>query len=73
MNIDELYKKAQSGDAQAQYDLGICYESGDGVSVDYTRAAALFVKAAEQGLADARFHLTRNYKKNSMGRWTYKG
>ena len=30
MNIDELKQRAAAGDAEAQYNLGIAYQFGDG-------------------------------------------
>ena len=42
-------KKAEQGDADAQFNLGYLYESGRGVSQDYNEAAKWYRKAAEQG------------------------
>ena len=42
---------ADQGDAVAQRDLAGIYFHGDGVAQDYTRAAALFKLAADQGEA----------------------
>jgi TPR repeat protein len=47
--LEELKKAAEKGDAEAQYNLGVAYERGDGVPQDYEEAAAWFHKAAEQG------------------------
>ena len=51
MTIEELTKKAKAGDAAAQVDLGWCYETGDGVTTDYKKAAELYEKAANRGFA----------------------
>lgn len=40
-----------------QYNLGLLYYYGDGVSRDYSKAALLWQKASDQGLADAQFNL----------------
>jgi TPR repeat protein len=40
-----------------QYNLGVRYETGDGVSKDLGKAAELFQKAADQGFADAQYDL----------------
>lgn len=42
-------KTAEQGDAKAQWCLGRCYESGDGVIQDKDEAVKWYRKAAEQG------------------------
>ena len=56
-NIDEIKKKAEQGDAQAQFILGVLYDSGEGVAQDHAEAAKWFRLAAEQGLAQAQLSL----------------
>jgi tetratricopeptide (TPR) repeat protein len=46
-------KAAERGHADAQFNLGLCYDSGQGVSQDYSEAVKWYRKAAEQGDADA--------------------
>jgi len=53
----ELEKVAIAGDAEAQFNLGVCYASGDGVTVDYAVAVKWFRKAADQGAASAQYNL----------------
>ena len=48
-----LAQRAESGDAQAQFELARAYEDGKGVSQDDARAAEWFRKSAEQGNAQA--------------------
>ena len=48
---------AEQGDANAQYNLGVMYIEGQGVSQDYKQAAKWFTRAAEQGDAVAQFNL----------------
>jgi uncharacterized repeat protein (TIGR01451 family) len=48
---------AQSGDADAQNSLGVCYYQGRGVAKDYTQAIEWFQKAATQGHAGAQCNL----------------
>ena len=48
-DIDQLKSQASGGDAQAQYELGVCYENGTGVAKDYSEAAEWYRKAAAQG------------------------
>jgi TPR repeat protein len=56
---------AESGNAQAQYRLGIMYQNGLGVTHDNVEALRWFRKSAEQGNADAQhnvgFHLSYGY------------
>jgi len=55
-----LYKKAAGqGNATAQYNLGTCYEDGNGVAKDNTQAADWYRKAADQGDADAKKAMER--------------
>ena len=46
--------ETESGYANAQYRLGLCYIHGTGVAVDAAQAVALICKAADAGVADAR-------------------
>jgi TPR repeat protein len=45
--------RAARGEAEALYNLGCCYDTGEGVPQSYERAAKLFQKAAAKGHADA--------------------
>ena len=45
------------GNAPAQYELGVCYQNGKGVSKDMTEAVKWYRKAAEQGHATAQCSL----------------
>jgi len=48
---------ADEGDADAQYNLGVMYNNGDGVSQDYAEAMKWHRKAADQGNGNAQFNL----------------
>jgi TPR repeat protein len=48
-NVQALRDQAKQGHAKAQFELGICYASGDGVDVNNVKAAQLYGQAAEQG------------------------
>jgi TPR repeat protein len=48
-----LSQKAETGDKQAQFELGIAYELGRGVTKSHEEAAKWWHKAAHQGLAQA--------------------
>ena len=50
-------KLAESGNATAQYNLGIMYDNGDGVIEDDKLAVKWYTKAAEQGHASAQYNL----------------
>ena len=47
------YDKAVKGNAEAQFNLAICYYEGTGVDKNYTEAYAWMLKAAQQGYARA--------------------
>jgi uncharacterized protein len=55
---------ANQGDAHAQAALGALYDKGEGVRQNRTKALAWFLKAADQGLADAQNNLGVIYYKN---------
>jgi len=59
--VETMNLAADQGQADAQFNLGGLYINGEGVSQDYTQAAAWYRKAAEQGDADAQFKLGRLY------------
>jgi uncharacterized protein len=48
---------AEQGNARAQFNLGIMYDKGQGVTQDDAKAMTWFRKAAEQGLAEAQYNL----------------
>ncbi len=58
---EELLAKAESGDADAQYILGNCYEDGDGVEADINQALKYWTMAGEQGHSDAQDALGSYY------------
>ena len=63
---DELRAKAEQGDVQAQYNLGIMYETGRGGPQDEAEAVRWYRLAAERGLADAQVNLGNSYS-NGLG------
>ena len=52
---------ADKGDANAQYNLGLMYDNGQGVAQDYKEAARLWGLAAAQGVAFAQYNLGLMY------------
>ncbi|MFA0164100.1 tetratricopeptide repeat protein, partial [Vibrio splendidus] len=57
------FQQAEQGDAHGQFNLGVIYEEGKGVSQDDTQAVSWYRKAAEQGYARAQTNLGRMFKK----------
>ena len=53
-NIDELKKRAEQGNADAQYQLGLCYEKGQGVKQSPKKAQEWYGKAAANGSSKAK-------------------
>ena len=58
---DALRVRAEQGDADAQYNLGVMYDQGRGVAQDDAEAMRWWRLAAEQGLADAQYNLGVSY------------
>lgn len=58
---EELLQKAESGDAKAQFNLGLCYDVGMGTSPNHDEAFKWFKKSAEQGNAFGQMNLGRCY------------
>ena len=52
-----LKRRADQGDAEAQYLLGGLYDIGQDVSKDYAQARQWWKKAASQGHAEAQYNL----------------
>ena len=53
----ELKKRADSGDADAQVNLGVLYANGQGVPIDYAQAIQWWDKGAAQGYPPAQINL----------------
>ena len=51
--LDTLRQKAEQGDADAQYNLGIMYIAGDGIKRDENEAKIWLEKSAAQGHVEA--------------------
>ena len=52
--MEELIKKAEDGDAEAQYQLGLAYYNGDGIKQNNNKAYYWFQKAIELGCVEAK-------------------
>ncbi len=59
--LDELRARAEQGDAQAQYNLGVMYATGRGVPQDDAEAVRWWRLAADQGDAEAQYNLGVRY------------
>lgn len=64
-DIAALEQKANQGEEDAQYELGMLYKNGFGVQKDYMKAIDWLTKAADQGDVDAPFQLARIYQSSS--------
>ena len=62
-SLREWKPLAEQGDADAQFNLGIKYDKGEGVIQDNKTAVKWFRRAAEQGDADAQRNLGVMYAK----------
>ena len=58
---EELLQKAESGDAKAQFNLGLCYDVGMGTLPNHDEAFKWYKKSAEQGNAFGEMNLGRCY------------
>ena len=59
--VKALQFAAEGGDAVAQCNLGLCLESGEGITSNAVAAVEMYRKSAEQGNAAACFNLARCY------------
>jgi len=57
----ETKRKAEAGDAEAQFNLGKMYHNGEGVVKDTTQAIEWLQKSAVQGNANAQYAIGNNY------------
>ncbi len=64
--IREWRPLAEQGNANAQFNLGLMYDNGQGVPQDYAKALQWWRKAAEQGDAGAQYNLGVMYG-NGLG------
>jgi TPR repeat protein len=59
--LTELQKKADAGDAEAQFTLGEMYYKDEGVPKDAVKAVEWYQKAAAQGHAEAQYNIGEMY------------
>lgn len=58
----QLIAKAEQGNANAQFQVGLKYQNGEGVEKDNTKAVDWYQKSAEQGNSDAQANLGAMYQ-----------
>lgn len=56
-NLQCVEQAVESGQAKAEYLLGVFYSNGIGVPLDFKKAEKLFLKAARQGFAQAQYKM----------------
>ena len=71
--LPEFRLSAAKGDARAQYNLGVMYRTGKGVTQDYQEADRWYRNAAELGHAGAQFSLGLMYQEGFIGKMYVKG
>lgn len=59
--VADMHEMATSGDAEAQYGMGVCYLEGEDIPQDLPEAAAWFRKSADQGNIEAQASLAEMY------------
>lgn len=67
MTIDDWKPLAEQGIAEAQYNLGLIYSKGQGVSRNHEEAVKWYRLAAEQGFAESQTNLGLMYGKGQGG------
>ena len=67
LSLNELLVQAESGNAEAQHELGIRYREGTTVSKDPANALKWFRKAADQGYAESELILGWSYREGRLG------
>ena len=60
-SFEKIKAKAEKGDAEAQLNLGLCYDKGEGIAENESEAVKWYRKAAEQNIAKAQFYLGSCY------------
>ena len=53
--IEELEKRAETGDVLALFELGEKYHTGDGIKIDEEKAVSYYEKSAEAGNPRAQY------------------
>jgi TPR repeat protein len=67
-----LKQAAEAGSAEAQYNLGYCYQSGTGVTQSDRTANTWYMRSATQGYKDAQFKIAYSYALGRGAKQDYK-
>jgi TPR repeat protein len=62
-DFEAVKRAAEQGSADAQFNLGVMYAKGFGVTQDYAEAMKWYKQAAEQGYVPAQYNLGMMYDK----------
>lgn len=60
-SFKDYLNSAKIGNAEAQYNVAICYYKGEGVSQDFQKSAEWWLKSAQQGHVNAQYCIARSY------------
>ncbi len=60
--FNQLLISAIHGDSSSQYELGVLYFDGEGVTKDYKQALKWFTRSAERGNSSAQYELGLMHK-----------
>ena len=71
LDFNETQRLANQGIGDAQFNLGLMYNNGNGVRQDYAKAMEWYTKAANQGHADAQANLGYIYQYGNGVRQDY--
>jgi TPR repeat protein len=67
VTLGELLERAEQGEAQAFFELGLAYSAGMIVDTDLEQAVAYFRRAYELGLEEPIYYLARAYEDGGPG------
>ena len=70
--VAKYHKECDGGKADSCYDLGVMYDSGKGVAVDYKIASDQYRKACDGGIADGCLNIGTMYIKGDRVPADYK-
>lgn len=70
-SLDELKTKAESGDVEAQYELGMKYFYGRGVDKNFFEAEKWFHEAADQGHVYSQYELGKLYDPDGESEYVF--
>ncbi len=70
--LNEWMPLAKQGDVRAQFNLGLMYYNGTGITQNYKRAVKWYIRSAEQGFAEAQNNLGVMYENGTGTPQNYK-